>query len=134
MKQFLFFVAFILTSSYSISQTKLDEHLLDGTSFDTNYESGHRSHVEFKDGQITSKWIAGPGQDATGRESYRSKKIEDKMYVVNYLKTPSHSFVTLIFDFKQNIMHASAIRGVGTNDEAIFLEDATIEHLHLKEK
>jgi hypothetical protein len=133
MKQFLFLVVFILTSSYSLAQTKLDEHLLDGTSFDTNYKSGHRSHVEFKNGQIISKWIAGPGQDVTGTESYRSKKIADKMYVVNYLKTPSHSFVTLILDFNQNIVHASAIRGVGTNDEAIFLEDATIEHPYLKE-
>jgi hypothetical protein len=56
------------------------------------------------------------------------------MYVVNFLKTPSHSFCTLIFDFNQNKLCASAIRGVGTTDEAIFLEGATIEHLHLKEK
>ncbi len=31
-------------------------------------------------------------------------------------------------------MYISAIRGVGTGDEAIFLEEATIEHLYLKEK
>ena len=65
---------------------------------------------------------------------FASKKIGDKMYVVNFLKTPGHSFVTLIFNFNQNTSCASAIRGVGTKDEAIFLEGAIIEHLHLKEK
>jgi hypothetical protein len=73
-------------------------------------------------------------QDATGQESYRSKKIADKIYVVNFLVTSSHSFDTLIFNFNQNLLHTSAIRGVGTKDEAIFLEEATIEHLNLKEK
>jgi len=134
MKKHLFFASFIIISFHSIAQTKQKEHLLDGTSLDVYYETGSRGHVEFNNGQIMSKWIAGPGQDATGQESYRSKKIADKMYIVNFLKTPSHSFVTLIFDFNQNVLHASAIRGVGTKDEAIFLEDAIIENLHLKEK
>ena len=135
MKQFLFFsVLFIMTMFHATTQTKQGEYLLDGTSFDNYYESGSQEHVEFKDGQIISKWIAGPGQNATGQESYRSKKIGDKMYVVNFLKTPDHSFVTLIFNLNQNVLYASAIRGVGTTDEAIFLEGATIEHLHLKEK
>jgi len=134
MKQFLFLAGFIITSVHSTTQTKQDEHLLDGTSLDTYYETGSRVYVEFNDGQIISKWIAGPGEDATGQQNYRSKKIADKMYVVNFLKTSSHSFVTLIFNFNQNVLHASAIRGVGRKDEAIFLEEATIEHLHLKEK
>ena len=55
------------------------------------------------------------------------------MYVVNFLKTSDHSFVTLIINFNENVLYASAIRGVGTTDEAIFLEGATIENLHLKE-
>jgi hypothetical protein len=105
---------------HSTAQTKQGEHLLDGTSLDTYYETGSRVHVEFKDGQIISKWITGPGQDATGQEDYRSKKIADKMYVVNFLKTPSHSFCTLICNFNQSVLYASAIRGVGTKDEAIF--------------
>jgi hypothetical protein len=123
MKQLLFLAFFfIITTFHSTAQTKQDEHLLDGTSLDLYYETGSHVHVESNDGQIISQ----------GR--YRSKKIGDKMYVVNFLKTPEHSFVTLIFNFNQNTSCASAIRGVGTKDEAIFLEGATIEHLHLKEK
>lgn len=91
MKQFLFFTSYlIITTFHTTAQTKQEGHLLDGTSFDNYYETGSREHVEFKDGQIISKWISGPGKDATGQESYRSRKIADKMYVVSFLKTPSH--------------------------------------------
>ncbi len=130
MKQFLFFPAFfIITSFHSIAQNKQDEHLLDGTSMDCYYENGFSVHVEFNKRQIVFKWIEN-FTDTTRQESYRSKKIADKMYVVNYLDTSSHSFVTFIFNFNQNIFVASAIR---TKDEANFLDSATIEHLHLKE-
>ncbi len=136
MKQFLFLAGFIIiTTFHATAQSKQNEHLLDGTSFDNTYESGSREHIEFIAGQIISTWIAGPGQDnASGQESYKSKKIGDKIYIVNWLKTPSHSFCTAILFFNQNALYASAIRGVGTNNEAIFLEKATIEHLHLNEK
>ncbi len=133
-KQLLFFVGFfMITTFHSTAQTRQGGHLLDGTFLDTYYETGSREQVEFKEGHIISKWIAGPGQNATGEESYSSKKIGDKMYVVNFLKTSDHSFVTLIINFNENVLYASAIRGVGTTDEAIFLEGATIENLHLKE-
>ena len=136
MKQFPFLAGFfIMTTFHASAQSKTEEHLLDGTSFDNTYESGSREHIEFIDGQMVSTWIAGPGKDnATGRENYRSKKIGDKMYIVNWLKTPSHSFCTLIINFNQNVLYASAIRGVGMTNEAIYLEEATIDHLHLNEK
>ena len=74
MKKFLFFASFFIITFHSTAQTKEDEHLLDGTSFDNYYESGSQEHVEFKDGQIISKWIAGPGQNATGQEKLQIKK------------------------------------------------------------
>src|SRR5436190_17905681 len=131
MKQFLFFsVFFIITTFRSNAQTKQDEQLLDGSSMDIYYENGYGFHNEFKDGQITFKGIAGPYPRGTGQESYKAKKIADKIYVVSFLVTSSHSFTTLIFNFNQNILLASAIR---LNDEANFLDRATIENLHLKE-
>ena len=132
MKKFLFFAGFfIINPFHSISQTKQDGHLLDGTSMDIFYENRGYEHVEFKDGQMTWQWTSGPWQGAAGQESYKSKKIADKIYIVNCLVTSNHSFVTYIFNFNQNILVASAIR---LNDEANFLDSATIEHLHLKEK
>ena len=131
MKQFLFFSGFfIITMFNATAQTKQGEHLLDGTSMDIYYENGYSFHDEFKDGQITFKGIAGPYPHGSGQESYKAKKIADKIYVVNFLVTSSHSFNTLIFNFNQNILLASAIR---LNDEANFLDSATIENLHLKE-
>jgi hypothetical protein len=130
MKQILFFVSFfIITSFHSAAQNKQDEHLLDSTSMDIYYETGYSAHAEFNDGQIIFKKI-GNLTDITGQESYRSKKIADKIYVVSCLDISRHAFVTYIFNFNQNILIASAIR---TKDEANFLDRATIEHLHLKE-
>jgi MoaF N-terminal domain len=129
MKQYLVIAVLIMHSFHSAAQNKQGEHLLDGTSLDVYFESGSQVHVEFNDGQIISRWVSGPGQNATGQENYRSLKIGEKMYVVNYLKTPSHSFVTSIIDFSQNRLYTSAIRSPGTKDEAIFLEEATIDHV-----
>jgi hypothetical protein len=134
MKQLLVFAAIILASFHSTAQINPKEHLLDGTSFDVQYESGCHEHVEFKDGRMISQWLSGPGQDATGQVSYSSKKIGDKLYVVNFMKTDSHSFVTVIFIFNKNSCCVSAMRGVGRSDEAIFFEEGTLEHLHLMEK
>ena len=132
MKKLLFFVGFfIITSFHSIAQTNQDAHLLDGTSMDIYYENGYSFHGEFKDGQVTFIQIAGYSPGGTEQESYRSKKIADKIYVVSFLNTSRHTFGTFIFNFNQNILVASAIR---TQDEANFLDSATIEHLHLKEK
>jgi hypothetical protein len=131
MKKFLFFAGvFIITSFHSIAQNKQDEHLLDGTSMDIYYENGYSFHFEFKDGHITFIHIAGPSPSGPGQESYKSKKIADKIYVVSFPVTSRHSFGTYVFNFNQNILVASAIR---LNDEANFLDSATIEHLHLKE-
>src|SRR6476620_2067337 len=132
MKRFLFFASlFIITSFHSIAQNKQDAHVLGGTSMVIYFENGYGFHDEFKDGQITFKGIAGPYPRGTGQESYKAKKIADKIYVVSFLVTSKHSFSTYIFNFNQNILVASAIR---LNDEANFLDSATIEHLHLKEK
>jgi MoaF N-terminal domain len=131
MKQFLFFAGFfVMTSFHSTAQTKREMHLLDGTSMDINYETGSNEHIEFANGQIKWNWISGPGQHAAGQDSYKSKKIATRIYVVSSLATSTYSFITLIFDFNQNTLVASAIR---IKDEANFLDSATIEQLHLKE-
>jgi len=131
MKRTYFLLITVFIATILFAQAKQEEHLLEGTSMDVYYENGYGFHYEFKDGQIIFIQIAGPSPGGTGQEIYKSKKIADKIYVVNFLVTSKHSFCTFIFNFNQNILVASAIR---INDEANFLDSATIEHLHLKEK
>ena len=134
MKQFaLTMFALLAITFLSYSQETEDEHLLDGTSTNYYYQNGMAVHVEFLEGQMKYKWIAGPNKDAEGQEKYRSRKIGDKMYVVNIYAEANSSFVTLIFNFSQNVMCSSALIAPGTDQEQILFEGGIIEHVKLKE-
>ena len=55
------------------------------------------------------------------------------MYVVNWLEKGSSTFVTLIFNFNQNVMYSSALIAPRTEGEEIFFDGGIIENLILKE-
>jgi len=134
MKQLVVFMfAFLALTCQSRGQENQDEHLLDGTSMNYYYQNGKAVHIEFDDGQAKWKWLAGPWKGAVGLEKYRSRKIGDKMYVVNWLEKGSSTFVTLIFNFNQNVMYSSALIAPRTEGEEIFFDGGIIENLILKE-
>jgi hypothetical protein len=129
----LFISASLLLSLSSIAQNKNDEHLLDGTSMDYYYQNGSGVHVDFANGQFNWKWIAGPDKDSTGHEKYLSRKIGDKTYIINFKNSATSDFVTIVFNFNQNVIYTSAFLNPKTNQEQIFIEGGIIEHLRLKE-
>ena len=134
MKQFVVFMfAFFTLTCQSKAQENQDEHLLDGTSMNYYYQNGSAVQVEFYDGQAKWKWIAGPWKGAVGLEKYRSRKIGDKMYIVNFLEEGSSTFVTIIFNFNQNVMYVSALIAPRTDQEEIFFDGGIIEQLKLVE-
>jgi len=134
MKQLVFCIATLLIISLpSFAQESQDEHLLDGTSMDYYYQNGTAVHLEIFDGQLKYKWLTGPNKGAEGQEKYRSRKIGDKMYLVNFMNEASSTFVTLIFNFNQNVMYSSALIAPGTGQENVLFDGGIIEHLQLKE-
>jgi hypothetical protein len=60
---------------------------------------------------------------------YRSRKIGDEMYIVNFHEKQKPDFVTLIFNLKQNVMRSSAIPRYGTDKEKISFSGGIIEHV-----
>ena len=134
MKKLVFFVcASMAITCQSIGQNNQDEHLLDGTSMDYYYQNGSAVHAEFLDGQFKFKWIAGPNTDAEGMEEYRSRKIGDKMYMVNFMVKSNSSFATIVFNFNQNVMYTSALIAPGTDQELVLFDAGIIERLNLNE-
>lgn len=134
MKQVLFFIcALLLLSLSSVAQNNNDDHLLDGTSMDYYYQNGSGVHVEFAKGEFNWKWIAGPDKDSTGSEKYLSRKIGDKLYMINFKNSISSDFVTIVFNFNQNVIYTSALFDPKTPKEQVLLEGGIIEHLRLKE-
>ena len=129
----LFIYASFLLSLSSLAQGKNDEHLLDGTSMDYYYQNGTGVHVEFANGQFNWKWIAGPDKDSTGNEKYLSRKIGDKIYMINFKVSSNSNFVTIVFNFNQNVMYTSALFDPKTAQEQVLFEGGIIEHVRLKE-
>jgi len=135
MKIFIVFIFVSLTFiNYSKAQEEQevsmhDEHLLDGTSMNYYYQNGTAVHIEFVDGIVKWKWIAGPWKDSESQEEYRSRKIGNKMYLVNWIEGGHSTFVTLIFNFNQNVMYCSALLFPQTEYERILFEGGIIEQL-----
>jgi hypothetical protein len=98
------------------------------------YQNGSAVQAEFVDGKYKYKWIAGPIKGAKGMEEYRSRKIGDKMYMINFTVQANNTFVTLIFNFNQNVMYSSVLFSPGKAEEQILFEGGIIENLHLKER
>jgi hypothetical protein len=117
----------------AFSQDTHEEHLLDGTSMNYYYQNGSAVHVEFVDGQFNFEWIVGPNKGVAGSCDYRSRKIGDKLYLVNCWYEPTKAFVTIVFNFNQNVMSTSALLGAGSEEQMIIFEGGIIEHLTLNE-
>jgi len=101
---------------------------------DYYYQNGSAVHAEFGEGQFKFKWILGPNEGTSGTCNYRSRKIGDKLYLVNFKYEPSAAFVTIVFNFNQNVFSTSALLGAGTEKELVLFEAGIIEQLTLKEK
>jgi hypothetical protein len=56
------------------------------------------------------------------------------MYLINFQVESTSTFVTLIFNFNQNVMYSSVLFNPGSDQEQIYFEGGIIEHLHLVEK
>ena len=135
MKQVIGILTVILSLTHlSLANHHEDEHLLDGTSMNYFYQNGAGVKAKFEAGQFHFEWIEGPMKGITGREAYRSRKIGDKLYLINFTVQANGTFVTLIFNFNQNVMYSSVLFAPGTDDEQTLFEGGIIEHLKLKEK
>lgn len=127
-------LAIVAITCQAVAQETQDEHLLDGTSMDYYYQNGTAVHAEFLNGKFKYKWIAGPNKGAEGSEVYRSRKISNKMYMVNFKEADNSTFVTIVFNFNQNVISTSALIAPRTDHELVIFDGGIIEHLVLKEK
>ena len=131
-KKWPLLIAFCLFAwvPYSFASDEKPEHLLDGISMDYFYQNGSGIHIEFYDGKVRFEWIDGPAKGVSrGDIPYRSRKIGDEMYLVNFHEEEVMDFITLIFNLKQNVMYSSALAKYGTDRERTIFFGGIIEHL-----
>ncbi|MEO9894413.1 hypothetical protein [Aurantibacter sp.] len=113
------------------------EYLLDGYSLNFQYQNGTAIHMEFNNGKAKYEWVAGP---ATGNGNkdipYRSRKIGDEMYLINWHETGIKDYLTIVFDFKKMIVHSSIIVGYQDKPERklrTVFRSGIIDHLKMVE-
>ena len=106
------------------------EHLLDGTSFEYFYQTGGGLRIEFYAGQVRYEWITGPRKGNRAADiPYQSRKIGEKLFLVNWQEKDKPDFVTVVINLKEHVMYSSAILRYGTPDEMIHFNGAIIERV-----
>ena len=119
---------FAQDSGYGLEDT---EHLLDGYSFNYQYQSGRAIHILFKDGELTYQWIAGANAGNPIKTlPYQSRKIDDSIYLVNWHEPLEENFITLVINLKNRIVASSVIVKYGRENPVIAFEGGIIEHVN----
>ncbi|WP_068547175.1 MoaF-related domain-containing protein [Thalassotalea crassostreae] len=111
------------------------EHLLDGVSFEYFYQTGGGLKISFDDGLLGYEWISGQRKgNKASNIPYQSRKIGERLFIVNWQEKDKPDFVTLVIDLKHNTMYSSAILRYGTEQEVIHFNGAIIERLEVDSK
>lgn len=117
------------------AEEKKPQHLLDGTSMNYYYQNGSAIHLKFYDGLLKYEWITGPRKGHGNQDlPYNSRKIDERMYVINWLEKSHPDFMTLIFNFNNNVMYSSGILRFGSPEQFTVFDGGIIEELILIEK
>ncbi|MBM1108218.1 hypothetical protein JQC67_18845 [Aurantibacter crassamenti] len=143
MKQKLIIFISLITFSVSYAQTEKSEtnkfqfgaaeHFLDGYSLNFQYQDGKAIHMDFYNGKAKYEWIVGPGKGRGNEDiQYRSRKIGDNLFLVNWHETGIKDYLTIVFDFDKMVVHSSIIIGYENNPDrklkTVFLT-GVIDHL-----
>ncbi|MDD7914038.1 MoaF-related domain-containing protein [Polaribacter ponticola] len=136
MKKLTILLVLLITSLGSlVAQEKQAEHLLDGTSMKYYYQTGMAIHLELYEGKLKYEWIVGPRKGKGNKDlAYKSRKIGNKMYMISWLEESHPDYMTLIFNFNENVMYSSGILRFGSDKQFTVFDGGIIEDLTLVEK
>lgn len=142
-KLITFICIVVFSVGYGFAQTKTTnenkfqfgeaEHFLDGYSLNFQYQDGKAIHMEFYNGKAKYEWVVGPGKGKGNTDiTYRSRKIGENLYMVNWHETGIKDYLTIVFDFEKMMVHSSIIIGYENKPErtlkTVFLT-GVIDHL-----
>lgn len=107
-----------------------DPHALDGTELEYTYTDGGTVVLNFYDGLVKFRWVAGPNEGQSGEGfPYRAKLIGNDRYMVIWQMVEARNYMTMVVDLGQRALFTSGLLSYGTDDEAILFEQATIHRV-----
>ena len=78
--------------------------------------------------KLSYRWTEGQFKGAAVSDRiYKSRKIRDEMYLVNWHDKENKNFTSLIIDLKNKKLFGSALGRYGTEDEMTIFDEATIK-------
>ncbi|MEO1655838.1 MAG: MoaF N-terminal domain-containing protein, partial [Bacteroidota bacterium] len=87
-----------------------EEYLLAGYSFTYQYQSGSAIDISFEGKELTYQWIAGRNAGKPAKTyTYKSRKLDSEVYLVNWHEPKLKNYITLIYNFKNNTCASSVI-------------------------
>ncbi|WOT04205.1 MoaF-related domain-containing protein [Shewanella youngdeokensis] len=121
-------------SAYSKGINITEQHL-DGTTMNYFYQSGAGIEFKIHDGMVDYIWLTGK-KKGNGNKNvpYRSRKIGNKMYIVNWIEESKNDFITLVFNFENNVMYSSGIMRFDKESPMTVFDGGIIQDLVLVEK
>lgn len=133
----LFSIGFSFSQEKTLENAKfqfgVDEHHMDGYSLNFQYQNGTALHMEFENGKAQYEWIIGPRKGNGNQDiPYRSRKIGNNMYLVNWHETGLSDYLTIVFDLEKMTIHSSIIVGYKNKPERTLktvFKTGVIDHL-----
>ena len=103
---------------------------LDGIELEYTYTDGAAVVLNFYDGLVKYRWIAGPYEGSAGEGfQYNAKPMGEDRYMVVWRSAKDRFFVTMVIDLEQRTMVTSAISGYATDQEMVLFDEATIQRV-----
>lgn len=110
-----------------------EEYLLDKMSFTYQYQSGAAIDISFSKGKLTYQWIAGRNAGKPAKTySYKSRKLDDGVFYVNWHEPDFKNFITLVYNFNTNNCASSVIVNYGSKNPIMAFEGGIIENVEKK--
>ncbi|WP_019615395.1 MoaF-related domain-containing protein [Psychromonas ossibalaenae] len=123
------------TPKMASEKVEKSQHLLDGSIVEYQFQHGGAVRLELYDGLLKYEWTAGPMKGNNNKDlPYRSRKIADKMYMVNWYEQSKLDYITLVLNFNNNVMHASGILNIGSEKQFSTFAGGILDEVKLIEK
>ncbi len=108
------------------------EHLLEGRSFNYQYQNQRAIHIQFKEGKVTYQWIKGPNVNNQIKTLlYLSRKLENGIYLVQWHEKEHSNFITLVFNFNTMTVASSVIVKYGLEGQFTTFDSGFISQLKI---
>jgi hypothetical protein len=102
----------------------------DDIALDYTYSTGGSITAAFEKGLARYTWLSGPFQGVEERDlEYRSKRVGEEVFVVNWHDKSNFNFVTLFIDLRTKVVHSSALLYYGTPKEVTSFDTAVISSI-----